>query len=192
MKTEIEKYHPCVEAVEFRKEFKTFEEAWKKCPRGDWMLWIAQRSGVDLRPLTLAKALCAKTVIHLMTDDRSKKAVRVAERFGRGKATRDELDAASSAAASASTVDDADAASYASYASSAAADASSYADAADDADAASDVASYADSAASSAVSASSADADAARQKNQLATAKICRRVLTKEVFKKLLNKILEK
>jgi hypothetical protein len=38
------------------------------------MLWLAFY-GVDRRKLTLAKALCAETVLDLMTDDRSKKAV---------------------------------------------------------------------------------------------------------------------
>ena len=38
MKTEIEKYHACREAVEYRKQFDTFEKAWNACERGDWML----------------------------------------------------------------------------------------------------------------------------------------------------------
>lgn len=51
MKTEIERFEPCADALEFRRQYATFEEAWAACPRGDWMLWIAKRLGVDLRVL---------------------------------------------------------------------------------------------------------------------------------------------
>ena len=134
MKTfEISKYSPCKEAMEFRSNYETSKEAWESCPRGDWMLWIAKKAGVDMLKLTTAKALCANTVRHLMRDDRSKNAIDVALKFGKGEATREELDAA---------------AAYAAYA--------AYAAAAD-----------------------------ARIKNRLATANICREVLTEEIYKAL-------
>jgi len=158
MKTEITKYDPCSEAVEFRNGFKTFKEAWENCPRGDWMLWLASRSGVNIRILTYAKALCAETVIHLMKDKRSINAVKVAKRFGKYRATKEELKNATYAAADATYAADAADATYA------AADAT-YA------------AAYATYAA--------ADADAARKENQLQTADICRKHLTKAVFSKL-------
>jgi hypothetical protein len=84
---------------EFRREYPTFAEAWQACTRADWMLWIARKAGVDFRTLTLAKGLCAETVKHLMTDERSRKAVEVAIAYGRGEATDEELqDAAADAA----------------------------------------------------------------------------------------------
>ena len=85
MKTEIEQFNPCNDALIFRKKYKTFRGAWNNCPRGDWMLWIAKRVGIDIRLLTLAKGYCAKTVIHLMTDQRSKDAVKAAIDYGHGK-----------------------------------------------------------------------------------------------------------
>ena len=103
MKTEIENYHACLAAVEYRKQFDTFEQAWNACERGDWMLWIAAKVGVDKRILTLAKGLCAETVIHLMKDERSIKAVKTAIAYGKGEATDEELPAAAA---------DADAAAY--------------------------------------------------------------------------------
>ncbi len=137
--TEIEKYNPCIEAVEYRKEFKTFKEAWENCHRGDWMLWLAYRLKVNHRKLTLAKAYCAETVIHLMKDERSINAVKVAKRYGRHKATKAELKDAYSAA------DAAAAATYAAY---------------------------------------SADAYAtAKKENQILTADICRKYLTKDVLR---------
>ena len=119
---EIEKYRPCTEALRFRMQYQTFKEAWAECPRGDWMLWIAQRVGVDLRTLTRAKALCALTVRHLMKDERSVRACEVALKFADGEATREELaDAAAAAYAAAYAATDAaadadDAAAAAAYA----------------------------------------------------------------------------
>jgi hypothetical protein len=164
---EIEKYRPCSEALRFRMQYQTFKEAWAECPRGDWMLWIAQKVGVDLRTLTRAKALCALTVRHLMKDERSIKACEIALKFADGEATREELDDAAYAAYAAYADADADAdAAYAAYAAAYAAYAANAANAAAYA--------YADA----------ADA-AARIKSQQQTADICREHLTSAVFEKL-------
>ena len=99
----IKKLSACEEAVKDAHSFKTSEELWATCARGDWMLWligriINQSDEAQLRKLTLVKARCAKLVIHLMKDERSRKAVEIAERFGLGQANREELDAAAAAA----------------------------------------------------------------------------------------------
>lgn len=150
---EIKKYDPCSEAVDFREGFDTFQDAWENCPRGDWMLWIAQRVGVNKRKLTLAKALCAETVKHLMKDNRSLNALKVAKRYGRYGASDEELISAYAAAYTAHT--------------------DAYAAAAAAADVAADVAAYAAAAA----------AEDVRKQNQSATAKICRKILTKDVLR---------
>jgi len=198
---ELTKYKPCSEAVEFRSEYSTFKEAWDNCPRGDWMLWIASKLEVNIHMLTYAKALCVETVIHLMTDERSINAVKVAKRFGKYKATREDLKTASddadaaydaayddayTAAAAAyaadaaydAAYDDAYTAAAAAYAAAAACDAAYAAAAAasDDADDAYDAAAYA------------AAAAYAKKDNQMLTANICRKHLTKAVLLKLKHK----
>jgi hypothetical protein len=190
MKTEIEKYNPCPDAVEYRKGFDTFRQAWDACPRGDWMLWIAARVGVNKRLLTLAKGRCAETVKHLMQDERSVRAVDMAISYGLGEATDEQLIAVANAYAAA--------AEYAAVAAYSAADAavSSYASAyaaayaAKAADAYASADAYTDAAAAAAAAAYSAeaayyaaDAAAARTKNQMQTANICRELLTEEVMK---------
>lgn len=95
--TEIDKYNPCPDAVEFRNQYGSFKEAWENCPRGDWMLWIASKCGVSLEVLAKAKALCALTVKHLMKEV-SINACEVALRFSEGLATELELDASYAAA----------------------------------------------------------------------------------------------
>lgn len=99
----------CQEAVNYARGFDSLQAAWDVCERGDWMMWLVARTmdrndEPQLRKLTLAKGRCAETVIDLMTDERSKNAVRVAIAFGEGRATRQELN------------DGADADAYAAYA----------------------------------------------------------------------------
>ena len=95
---------------------KTIEQALADSQRGDWLLWLAKKLDLPLNKLTLAKARCAKTVIHLMKDQRSIDAVNVAERFGLDECTIEELNTAATDAAYA--------AAYAAYAAAYAADAS--------------------------------------------------------------------
>ena len=110
---------------------KSLQEFWDQSSRGDWMLWLCKKANLDLRKLTLAKARCAKLVIHLMKDQRSIDAVYAAEKFGLGEIERPELDAAAAAAyaaADAYAYADADADAYAAAAAAyAAADAYAYA-----------------------------------------------------------------
>ena len=80
---------------------KTIEQALADSQRGDWLLWLAKKLDLPLNKLTLAKARCAKTVIHLMKDQRSIDAVNVAEKFGLDECTIEELNTTAAAAAAA-------------------------------------------------------------------------------------------
>jgi len=177
MKDKLKQLKACDKAREWAAN-KTAQELFDTCPRGDWMLWLFRRTNPDdLQRLTLAKAHCANTVRHLMTDERSLKAVDVAIAFGEGRATREELDAAAAAA---------DAATDAAYAGDAAAyagDAAAYAAyAADDA---AYVAAYVAAAAADAAAAAAdvaADAAYVKKENQKLTADICRKYLPFEIW----------
>jgi len=82
------------EIIIFAKDL-TLEQFLATCEQGDWILWLFERTNPNsLTELTLAKALCANTVRHLMKDERSKKVIDIAIEFGNGRATRQELDAA--------------------------------------------------------------------------------------------------
>ena len=94
----IAKLNPCYEGAEYLRKYKTLETAWKHCPRGDWMLWLAAKVKVPIKTLTLAKGLCANTARHLMKDERSIAAVDAALSFGRGEITEKEPAAAAYAA----------------------------------------------------------------------------------------------
>ena len=171
----------CENGYKFAKEKGLILDAWNTCQRGDWMLWFANKLGCPLQLFTLAKGKCAETVIHLMKDQRSINAVKVAIAFGNGNATCEELNvvvgAAYCAAEAASYVDvDAAAAAYvAAYAAT-----TCVADNAG-ADDVAYVAAYADAAAADVT-----DYTAAKKENQLQTANICREILTDFVKSKIL------
>lgn len=147
-----------IEIMKARDEFewvgeRTIEEAWAECPRGDWMImYYAETHPENKRELSLAKGLCANTVRHLMTDSRSLAAVDYAIAYGRGEVEYDPSYADAAYAADADAFDAFDAAAYAAYAEAA----------------------YA---AADAAEAAYAAYIAAKTKNRLDTANICREVL---------------
>lgn len=74
------------------------QDAWCKLKPG-WLIWVATRPGVLTdRELRLFAVFCARQVEHLLTDQRSKHAIEVAERFANRQATGEELAAARAAA----------------------------------------------------------------------------------------------
>ena len=90
---------------------RDMEEVWRTA-KPEWLLWIASRQGVLTdKELRMFVVFCARQVQHLMEDQRSIKAIDVAERYANGFATNEELTAARAAARSA--VRDADAVAYA-------------------------------------------------------------------------------
>ena len=108
----------CKDGYDFAKNL-TLEQFLKSCDRGDWILWLFQRSNPDsLRELTLTKGYCANTVRHKMKDARSIKALDATIAFGEGKISKKDLDTAAADAADAAAA----AAGAATYSATAAAD----------------------------------------------------------------------
>jgi hypothetical protein len=174
MKELLIKLNACDEAIEWAGD-RTIEEIVKDCDRGDWLLWLAKKIGIELQPLTLAKGHCANTVRHLMKNERSIEAVDMAIAFGEGRATMEELNNAANAAADAAY----DAVFYAFYA-------AIVADAAIVGDA-----SYAAYAAATAAACAAGDAAyttaaayAAKKQNQKETAEICRKYIGQLIIDK--------
>ena len=78
----------------------TCAEIWARTDlKPDWRVWLATREGVlDDRTSRLFACWCVRQVWHLLTDERSRHAVEVAERYANGEATAEELAAAWDAA----------------------------------------------------------------------------------------------
>ena len=123
----------CGEAIDWVKENNyDLNQVWENCHRGDWLIWLLVKTKSLTKKEEVAVALeCAKTVQHLMKDERSFDALQACYNYVDGKISKEELrdaaDAAYAAAYAASTAAGAyaDVASYA-----AAATAASYAAAA--------------------------------------------------------------
>jgi hypothetical protein len=188
--TVLSKLGACSEAVEWSKKYKTAASAWRHCPRGDWMLWIAGRAcGDDRRKLVLAACACARLALRHVPkgEERPRKAIETAEAWARGEdgVTLDDVreayaaDAAYANAAAAAYA--ADAAAYAAYAAANAAanaaNAAAYAAYAADTTNAAAYAAYATNAAAAANAANAANAAAATARTR--TLKKCADIVRK-------------
>lgn len=72
----IKELGACGAAVEDALNYKTSQELWDDCKRGDWMLWLIfhtlSNTEYVLRKLTGTKAKCIRLIQHPMKNQRSK------------------------------------------------------------------------------------------------------------------------
>jgi len=101
--------HPSASSTarEWCEQYATMSEAWAACKRPDWMLWaVRAEENTDANMLRRIACRCVRetplsggrVVWDLLTDERSRTAVEVAERYIAGEATGADLDAAQDAA----------------------------------------------------------------------------------------------
>jgi hypothetical protein len=118
----LKKNLACRPALEWL-QARTLAEAWEQSERGDWLLWLAAKAGVDRRRLVMAACACARlALVHVPPgEERPRVAIETAEAWCRGEATIEQVrkasrnaDAAHAAAAAYAAA--ADAAAYAAYA----------------------------------------------------------------------------
>ena len=189
----IKKFNPCQSAIDWLED-RTVEEMVKDCHRGDWLIWLASKTKIDLKTLTLAKVKCVRTVQHLMTDKRSLDALDIAEKFANGDASKDELTVANAVAytayaAAATATNAANAAYFATAAATADNVANAYADNA--ATAAAYAAAYANAYANAATDADYATTavfTAPKKENEKQTADICREIFGDWLIETLIRK----
>ena len=76
-------------------------DRWQRCPRGDWLLWLAGRAGVDRRSMVLAACAIAREVLHLVPADEPRPlyAIEAAEAWARGEVTLAQVGSAAAARA---------------------------------------------------------------------------------------------
>ena len=111
---QLRELKPCEKALRWLAEngITDLADAWDRCHRGDWMLWLdgaldlltdRERRMIACRCVRKTPLINGRTVWDLLEDERSREAVVVAERYVVGDATDEELADASSAAADASS-----------------------------------------------------------------------------------------
>ena len=92
----------CAEAVDWARTQPDAKTAWGACQRGDWMLWLAGRAGVDRKQVVLAACDCAEPALVHLADDASLLAcvwaIDSARRWARGETDSREVEAAAYAA----------------------------------------------------------------------------------------------
>jgi len=98
----------CEKGRDFALQHASMADVWDKCPRADWLIWIARALGErpDDRTLRLFAVWSARhtplgdgrVTGDLLTDPRLQAALEVAERYAHGQATTEELAAARAAA----------------------------------------------------------------------------------------------
>jgi hypothetical protein len=95
-----DKHNACQEGKDWALEnCQTMDEVWRTA-KPDWLIWVATRKGVLAdKELRLFACWCVRQIWDLPTDERSKNAIIVAEKFAKGEATEKELKAAADAAA---------------------------------------------------------------------------------------------
>ena len=126
----LKKNLACRPALEWL-QARTLAEAWEQSERGDWLLWLAAKAGVDRRRLVMAACACARlALVHVPPgEERPRVAIETAEAWCRGEATIEQVKEARRNAADAyaayasSPASSPAAAAYAAYAAADAADA---------------------------------------------------------------------
>ena len=84
--------HACWEAVKWVGS-KSLKTAWRDCPRGDWMLWLAGRLDIDRKLLVLAACDCVETALQYVPEgeDRPAAAIQTARNWCNGTASIEEV-----------------------------------------------------------------------------------------------------
>ena len=138
LKTWLKSKTACSESLTWLGD-RDLETAWAECLRGDWLLWLAAKAGIDRKRLVMTACATAREALQFVPagEDRPRKAIETAEAWCRGEATieqvREARKNAAYAAADAYAAYAAAAAAAAAYAAAAAAAAAYAADAAADA-----------------------------------------------------------
>ena len=103
----LEKMGACEEAIKWCGDYDTLGEAWLKCKRGDWMLWLLGRLSDEpesdsRKKLVLTACRCARLALpHVKVGElRPLKAIETTERWAMGEdgITLDDVRTAASAA----------------------------------------------------------------------------------------------
>src|SRR5438132_6042375 len=95
----LEERHACADAAAWASQHETAAAAWEACERADWMIWGLDQIGYGDGTLRLFACWCARltpladgrTAWDPLTEERSRAAVEVAERYARGEATEQDL-----------------------------------------------------------------------------------------------------
>ena len=113
--------YACTESLEWLSD-RDLDTAWAECPRGDWLLWLTAKAGIDRKRLVMSACSTAREALRFVPEgeDRPRIAIETAEAWCRSEATIEQVrEARWNAAAAAAAAYAADAAAAAAAAASA-------------------------------------------------------------------------
>lgn len=75
-------------------------EQWEACTRGDWLLWLAAKAGVDRRLVVRTACACARAALRYVPagEERPRQAIEATDAWSRGEVGIEGVRAAASAA----------------------------------------------------------------------------------------------
>ena len=80
----LNRLKPCKPALKWARTQDNPLDAWIACPRGDWLLWLAMKLGVEHRVVVQAACACARLALPFSVDERPLRAILVTERWAPG------------------------------------------------------------------------------------------------------------
>lgn len=88
----IKKMGVCQEALDWGEQFDSLAEAWEKCERGDWMLWLEEKlcgspETGERKRLVIVACQCARLALPYVREGelRPLRAIETAEAWARGE-----------------------------------------------------------------------------------------------------------
>lgn len=85
----------CSAAIDWAGAFVSLDEAWAKCDRGDWMLWLwcKLHKENEIERMTLAVCKCARLALQYIPKEKTRplRFIEAAEKWARGETPLDEL-----------------------------------------------------------------------------------------------------
>ena len=98
--------YACTESLEWLSD-RDLDTAWAECPRGDWLLWLTAKAGIDRKRLVMSACSTAREALRFVPEgeDRPRIAIETAEAWCRSEATIEQVrEARWNAAADATTL----------------------------------------------------------------------------------------
>ena len=93
---QLRKWNACEGAHKWARKFETFQEAWDKCERPDWMFWLMRKminKGCTEEEIIFATCKCARLVLKYVPkgENRPRIAILTNEYWAKGNASIEEV-----------------------------------------------------------------------------------------------------
>ena len=84
--------YACTESLEWLSD-RDLDTAWAECPRGDWLLWLTAKAGIDRKRLVMSACSTAREALRFVPEgeDRPRIAIETAEAWCRSEATIEQV-----------------------------------------------------------------------------------------------------